>query len=456
MAKKIKKESETPVIKDVPIYNLVEEGLVEFGNYVNQKRHMPHLLGGLKPSYRKMLWTGLTFPDKNVKVATLAGECGGKYSPHAPETLPAVVSEMVHAGIFSGQGAHGSRSIYKEWNIGSAAGRYIEAKVAKEWREAISPLLTLVPKVKSDLGYLEPEYIPSPVPMSLLFGSLGLGIGVKSTIPFFSAKSMLKALETNNPNLLKANGDLVINKTKSELQKLWDTGEGRVGYMFYIDENAISEDGVTKGFAMYGDPRFLQTNLTPKLEGKKTGNPEDLGWIDKGLVTMVDESSRENGKRIFFSVKSNQRGKDKVTLKMLRKELEIMRYQQDSYKIAISNGQYTKVTPLREWIKACYDNYCDLVEQYKTHRLKALQLKKDVATHAKDIVDLIRKNDKVTKDKIAKQLKLDMEIVEECLKKSISVLMKLNKDKELAEIAKEEVKIKKLKPQDFYEGILRL
>jgi hypothetical protein len=293
--------------------------------------------------------------------------------------------------------------------------------------------------------------------MSLLFGSLGLGIGIRSKVPFFSAKSLIKAYKEDNPQLLKANGDIVINKTKSELQQLWDTGKGRVGYMFYIDENAVSRDGKTKGYYMYGDPRFIQATLTNKLEGdRSSGDPELWGWIDKGLVVMRDESHRKTGKKVFFTVKSKQKSKDKVTLEMLRKELEVMRYCQDSFKLAVTNGKYTEVIGLKDWIKGCYENYTNLVDQYKKKSLVKLDMKRLVAINAKDIVDQIRKNDSITKDQIAKNLKIDLQVVNEATKKSISVLMKFNRDKELDDIKNEELKIKKLKPEDFYESLLKL
>lgn len=451
MAKK-KPISATPevVIVEKPIRDHINESYIVFGDYVNQKRHMPHIKDGLKPSYRKMIYTGLTFPDKLVKVATLSGECGGKYSPHNSESLNDVVSELVNAGIYEGQGSHGSKSIYKDWNIASAAARYVEAKIDPKWRKVIDPVLPLVPKVVSDLGYSEPTYIPSPVPVSLLFGSLGLGIGIRSSIPTFSFKSMIKAYLEDNPQLLKPNGNVTLNKRKSELDLLWTTGKGKVAYMFLIEEDATSLDGVTKGYAMYGDPRFFQVTLTENLEGNK--EKEVQGWIDKGLVVMTDESSRKTGKRIFFTVKPKQK---QVTMEMLRKELEIIRYSQDTFKLAISDGSCTAVTPMRDWIGSCYNNYLDLVNQYKLRKYEQLALKESVVNNAEIVVDHIRKYSKDDTPKIAKALKLDEELVKEITKKSISVLMKIDKEKELQSIEKSKEEVTELKAEDFYKDLLK-
>lgn len=451
MAKKNSVQTEPQVvIIDKSIKDHIDESYILFGGYVNQKRHMPHMKDGLKPSYRKMIYTGLTFPDKLVKVATLSGECGGKYSPHSPDSLNEVVSELVNAEIFSGQGSHGSKSIYKDWNIAAAAPRYIEAKVNPLWREVIEPVLPLVPKVTSDLGYSEPTYIPSPIPLSLLFGSLGLGIGIRSNIPTFSFKSIIQAHLNNDPNLLKPNGDIIINKKRSELQELWTTGKGRVSYMFLIDEDATSSNGVTKGYMMYGDPRFFQTKLTEALEGNKEKDIQ--GWIDKGLVIMRDESSRKVGKRIFFTVKPKQK---QVTMEMLRKELEVMRYSQESFKLAISDGECTTVTPLRDWIAACYNNYLDLVDKYKVRKLANLELKVEVIKHAESFAKHTLANPKHKLEDISKSLGIDIEIVKEISKKPLGVLMKLDSMKELDKIAQEKLEIAKLEATDFYKSLMK-
>lgn len=440
-----------PVIIDKSIGDHINESYVEFGNYVNQKRHMPHMRDGLKPSYRRMIYTALTFPDRMGKVGTLTGECGGKYSPHAPDSLDGVASELVHAGIFEGQGSHGAKSIYKPWNIPPAAARYCEAKMDSRWRKVIEPVLGLVEKQPSDMGYEEPLYIPSPIPISLLFGSLGLGIGIRSKIPTFSFKSMIEAYEADNPKLLQPNGDIMLNKRKSELEKLWTEGKGKVSYMFFIDENATSLDGVSKGYTLYGDPRFFQANLTENLEGNKDKGIQ--GWIDRDLVIMRDESAKKSKtkKVIFFGVKPKQKI---VTNEMLRAELEIIRYNQETFKLAISDGNCTEVTPLRNWIGACYNNYNSLVAELKKRKSLSLALKKEVILHAEIVVDHIRANPKDKVEAISKALSLDLELTKEITKKSISVLMNMDKEKELESLAKQKAELELLEARDYFKDLL--
>lgn len=440
-----------PVIIDRGIGDHIDESYVEFGNYVNQKRHMPHMRDGLKPSYRKMIFTALTFPDRLVKVGTLTGECGGKYSPHAPDALDGVASELVHAGIFEGQGSHGAKSIYKPWNIPPAAARYCEAKMDNKWRKVMEPVMGLVDKQSSDMGFDEPVYIPSPIPLSLLYGSLGLGIGIRSKIPTFSFKSMIEAYEADNPKLLQPNGDIMLNRRKSELESLWNTGKGKVAYMFFINENATSLNGVDKGFTMYGDPRFFQATLTEALEGNAAKGIQ--GWLDKDLVIMRDESPKKSKhlKIVFFGVKAKQK---LVTNEMLRAELEIIRYNQETFKLAISDGDSTKVTPLRDWIGACYNNYNNLVDELKKKKSLSLDLKEKVIANAEIVVDYLRKTPTAEISQIAKDLKLTEELVKEITKKSISVLMKIDKEKEFESINNQKLELKKLQAKDYYKDLL--
>jgi hypothetical protein len=418
---------------------------------------MPHLLDGLKPSYRRMIWTALEHPDKLVKVATLAGVCGGKYSPHSADSLPAVVSEMVHARIFDGQGSHGSSSIYKPWNNEAAAPRYIEAKLSKAYRSMISPLIPLVEYKESELNsiYKEPLYIPSPVPLAMCFNARGIGVGIRALTPNFSIKSMLEAYLKDDYKLLKANGDLEIDYKDSELKSIWEKGYGKVTYQFSLDTTAKLEGNL--GVALKGDPRFVQLVKLGKLDTKTYKSPnkeDDLGWIDKGLVTMVDQSTRGGGKVIYFGIPKKSKSKEKVTRKELIEELSKIRVTSAKYNLAVTDGSITKVRPLKDWIDSTYKNFTGLVDSYKKSKLKKLSIKKLVALNSEAIVDEIRTTPTISKDDIAKNLGLDLIVVEEALKKSISVLMKVNKTKELKSIREEIKSTKLLKPSNFYEDII--
>jgi hypothetical protein len=110
---------------------------------------------------------------------------------------------------------------------------------------------------------------------------------------------------------------------------------------------------------------------------------------------------------------------------------------------------------MRDWIGSCYNNYLDLVNQYKLRKYEQLALKESVVNNAEIVVDHIRKYPKDDTPKIAKALKLDEELVKEITKKSISVLMKIDKEKELQSIEKSKEEVTELKAEDFYKDLLK-
>lgn len=446
---KLKKES---------IKSFNERSIVTQGEYVNNHRHMPHYLDGLKPSYRRMIWTALEHPDKLVKVATLSGVCGGKYSPHSADSLPSVVSEMVHTGVFDGQGSHGSSSIYKLWNNDPAAPRYIEAKLSSPYRKMLSALIPFVSFKESEVDptYKEPIYIPTPVPLCLLSGCLGLGVGIRSLTPNFSAKSMIEAYKKNDYKLLKPNGDLELINAKSDLKDLWEKGKGKVTYRFHLTKN-VTYQGL-KGVTLHGDARFIQLSSMGKLEtkvSKMEGKEDTLGWIDQGHVVMIDQSSRKTGKKIFFGVvPPNKSRKGSVTLKELEGEIDSLRSVTVNYNLAATDATTTKIMSLRNWIKCSYDTFGILVLKYQSSQLKKLKLKKEVLLHSERVAKYLLANPNSEKEKIATSLKIDEEVVEECLKKSISVLMSTNKLREDKNLDSEIEKVSNITPEFFYEDLI--
>ena len=90
----------------------------------------------------------------------------------------------------------------------------------------------------------------------------GLGVGINTIIPNFSAKSIYNAFIKNDPNLLEPNIDIEIIKKDSDLDGLWNKGKGRVVYKFHTQDyvnadvtwglnNIFQKDFDTITFNMY-------------------------------------------------------------------------------------------------------------------------------------------------------------------------------------------------------------
>jgi len=108
----------------------VSEQFKLYGEYVNLHRHIPYVYDGLKPSYRRTIQSALDVAKtKMAKVATISGHTIGTYHPHGDASINPIVSQLVQAGIFKGQGNHGADVLHGE-DISPAAPRYIEAMLS--------------------------------------------------------------------------------------------------------------------------------------------------------------------------------------------------------------------------------------------------------------------------------------------------------------------------------------
>lgn len=179
----------------------VHNELIHFSNADNL-RSLPHILDGLKPSQRKILYgcfkrrlTG------EIKVAQLAGYVSEHAAYHHGEaSLNQTITGM--AQIFVGAnninllapvGQFGSRLMGGE---DSASPRYIhthlESIVDKIYRKEDGPIL----KHLEDDGYIvEPESYLPVVPMLAINGCNGIGTGFSTKIPPHNPKDVVVAIQ---------------------------------------------------------------------------------------------------------------------------------------------------------------------------------------------------------------------------------------------------------------------
>lgn len=180
------------------IGELCTEHMQIFGANTNLMRHIPALSDGLKPGARRILFAmmklGATPEKKTIKVARIVGEVIGLYHPHgdAPvyETLVKLAQPWNNTEpLIKGQGNFGSIQ-----GDNAAAMRYIEAKISKyAWKcffeEFNLKYVTSKPNFSGDV--LEPEYLPSRYPNSLISGTFGVGYGLAAGQPNFNLQEAI-------------------------------------------------------------------------------------------------------------------------------------------------------------------------------------------------------------------------------------------------------------------------
>lgn len=201
-----KKKEETPIVPHVAvqpraIVEEMENSYIDYAMSVIVMRALPDVRDGMKPVHRRILYAmwdiGLKSSAKFRKSATVVGEVLGKYHPHGDS---AVYDSMVRLAqdfsmrhtLVNGQGNFGSMD-----GDSAAAMRYTEAKLAKIAEEILGDIdkntVDFMPNY--DGMHQEPKVLPSKVPQLLLNGTMGIAVGMATSIPPHNLNELCDAAE---------------------------------------------------------------------------------------------------------------------------------------------------------------------------------------------------------------------------------------------------------------------
>ncbi len=171
------------------IVDEMEESYLDYAMSVIVARALPDVRDGLKPVHRRILYAmwdiGLRPGSKYRKSATVVGEVLGKYHPHGDvavyDTLVRLAQHFaMRYPLVDGQGNFGSVD-----GDSAAAMRYTEARLAR----ISSELLTDIEKATVDFlpnydgSHQEPKVLPAALPNLLLNGTVGIAVGMATSIP---------------------------------------------------------------------------------------------------------------------------------------------------------------------------------------------------------------------------------------------------------------------------------
>ena len=441
-----KKEMElrlvTPDELTKPIGQIAEECYTYFGSYVNNFRAIANLADGLKISYRRLIWAALQFPKgQDIPTMNLISSLT-KWHPHGTQGCEGLNAVLVNSGVFSGHGFFGNIQIDGVVNPHSAT-RYTRNRLSDLYWDIIGDNVKYVDLIESPQGGMEPTYIPLPLPLCLyLKGSVvsGLGVGVMSEYPNFSPKSMFMAYKKNDPNLLEPNIDILIDKKNSELDRLWNTGKGRVIYSYKISR-AMSTDGKSEGILFEGDTAIF----TPKLKGFKK-------LIEAGKV-YTEDITDEKGPKLFVGRVPGAKG---ITTKDIEDIARKICYDATTYQLNVTNSKTTFRIPLKDWIDYTYKNYIELVSKVNAKKIEKCKFDIMVQEALPFIADyILNKNPKATDSEISKALNIPVEVIEVVMSKPISYLRKNKDTSDRVKGLKDKLKeLKRFDPIKYTEEII--
>ena len=164
-------------------------------------RAIPHVMDGLKPSQRKILFACLKRKlHTEIKVAQLAGYTSEHAAYHHGEaslngTIVGMAQDYVgsnNINILTPNGQFGTRLMGGK---DAASPRYIFTQLSELtemlYHSADAPLYT---HLEDDGQQIEPAYYTPVLPMLLVNGSAGIGTGWSSTIPSYNPLDIIKQL----------------------------------------------------------------------------------------------------------------------------------------------------------------------------------------------------------------------------------------------------------------------
>lgn len=176
-------------IKRRSIVEEMQEAYIDYAMSVIVARALPDVRDGFKPVHRRILyamWTiGLKPGAKFRKSATVVGEVIGKYHPHGDaaiyDSLVRLAQDFsMRYPLIKGQGNFGSLD-----GDAAAAMRYTEAKLAPIAEEILTDIekdtVDFVPNY--DGAHKEPIVLPAKTPNLLINGSMGIAVGMATSIP---------------------------------------------------------------------------------------------------------------------------------------------------------------------------------------------------------------------------------------------------------------------------------
>lgn len=166
-------------MKITHLTGMYEDYFIDYASYVILERAVPHIIDGLKPVQRRILHAMKRMDDGRYnKVANVIGSTM-QYHPHGDASIgDALVQLGQKELLIDTQGNWGN--VFT--GDGSAASRYIEARLSHFANEVLFNSKTTEWKLSYDGRNKEPVTLPVKFPLLLALGTEGIAVGLSSKI----------------------------------------------------------------------------------------------------------------------------------------------------------------------------------------------------------------------------------------------------------------------------------
>ena len=187
-------------IIDKETLDMYESDQAKYSIIVNRRRAFPEIRDGLKPVQRKLIFAaykkGMISIKNKVKSQSLLGYTMERYYDHGDAALYESIVTLtswfkIKYPLFAQQGSWGNLS-----GAGAAAPRYTECALSDFCYDVLVDELAqsnnIVDWVKRYNGEKEPEFLPAKVPLLLINGTFGIGVGMTVNVPSHNLVEVIK------------------------------------------------------------------------------------------------------------------------------------------------------------------------------------------------------------------------------------------------------------------------
>jgi len=328
-------EHEHGRIDQVDLQLEMQRSYLDYAMAVIIGRALPDVRDGLKPVHRRVIYgmyDGGFRPDKSFsKCARVVGEVMGQYHPHGDSAIYDALVRLVQPWSLRYPLALGQGNFGSPGNMGAAAPRYTETKMAPLALEMVRDIEedTVDFTDNYDGQTQEPTVLPARFPNLLVNGSVGIAVGMATNIPPHNLREVssgalwaLENPEATREELLEALMERIPGPDFPTGAQILGTKGIREAYR--TGRGSITMRAVVGIEEIQGRTCLVITELpyqvNPDNLAVKIGDLARDGKIT-GIADIRDETSDRTGQRIVVVLKRDAVAK--VVLNNLYKHTQL-------------------------------------------------------------------------------------------------------------------------------------
>ncbi|MFC7403924.1 DNA gyrase subunit A [Georgenia alba] len=322
-------------VEQVDLQVEMQRSYLDYAMSVIVARALPDVRDGLKPVHRRVLYAmydGGYRPEASFsKCSRVVGDVMGHYHPHGDGAIYDALARLVQPWsmrhpLVSGQGNFGSPG-----NLGPAAPRYTECKMAPLAMEMVRDIdkETVDFQDNYDGHTQEPAVLPARFPNLLVNGSEGIAVGMATRIPPHNLREVAEGVKwfLEHPEASKEEllGELMLRIKGPD----FPTGATVLGTrgieeMYRTGRGSITQRAVVEVEEIEGRQCLVVSELPYQVNPDRLAEKIVDGVRDgrlAGVADIRDESSGRNGQRLVIVLKRDAVAK--VVLNNLYKHTQL-------------------------------------------------------------------------------------------------------------------------------------